>query len=228
MRPRSAGLRAVLVSPAVTVVSGLLMVLLFFSELQYYLPKEGSSGGGGGAAAPCCLLPAVPRRRGGPAARGGLPCLRTPAEPPPPPPPPPPPGCPRSSFPRRRWVWGFFFPPAGGLDDGSGLPSPESRPAPRCFDSRPRAQTSSVSCVKRDPQELCWCWRGKCITFQRNSFCGSWKQSSLYTKANPASRVLQCASYSLYVTWPQPCALLQSGTFLSPWLKDSVFALADW
>ncbi|KAM6194552.1 uncharacterized protein WM294_010411 isoform 1-T1 [Sarcoramphus papa] len=137
----------------VTVVSGLIMVLLFFSELQYYLPKEVRSGGGGGAAAPCCLLPAVPRRRGGPAARGGLPCLRTPAEPPPPPPPPP--GCPRSSFPRRRWVWGFFFPPAGGLDDGSGLPSPESRPAPRCFDSRPRAQTLAVSFVKRDHKELC-------------------------------------------------------------------------
>lgn len=70
--------------------------------------------------------------RGGPAARGGLPCLRTPAEPPPPPPPPA--GCPRGSFTRRRCAWGFFlsfFLRAGGLEAGSGLPSPESRLAPR-------------------------------------------------------------------------------------------------
>lgn len=37
--------------PAVTVVSGLIMVLLFFSELQYYLTKE-VSGGEGGERAP--------------------------------------------------------------------------------------------------------------------------------------------------------------------------------
>lgn len=34
--------------PAVTVVSGLIMVLLFFSELQYYLTKEVSGGSRGG------------------------------------------------------------------------------------------------------------------------------------------------------------------------------------
>lgn len=39
--------------------------------------------------------------------------------------------------------------------------------------------------------------------------------------------VLQRAFYSLYVTWPQTYTLFQFGTFLSPWLKDSVFSLVE-
>lgn len=44
------GLTVVLVSPAVTAISGLIMVLLFFSELQYYLTKEVSTADGAGLA----------------------------------------------------------------------------------------------------------------------------------------------------------------------------------
>lgn len=41
--------------PAVTVVSGLIMVLLFFSELQYYLTKEVSGGERAGKGLRVCL-----------------------------------------------------------------------------------------------------------------------------------------------------------------------------
>ena len=93
----AAGLTAVLVSPAVTVVSGLIMVVLFFSELQYYLTKEVSSGGGGRASRRVWLVPAVPRRRGGLAAA----VPRSPA---------PPAGRPGSSFTRRGSAGGFVSP----------------------------------------------------------------------------------------------------------------------
>lgn len=98
----AAGLTVVLVSPAVTAVSGLIMVLLFFSELQYYLTKEVSTADGADTApVPRCCLRLAPGSPSGWPERP-CPCPRRAA----------PLGCPGSSFaPHRPAVRVIFLCP---------------------------------------------------------------------------------------------------------------------